>query len=587
MNIIIFDFEVFKKDVLLGAIILDQDNKSLFQSWNKEKIKEFYKKHVNDIWIGHNNEYYDNLILQSIVNNKDPYETSVNLIEKEKKEYLNIKLYYYDLMKFHMGSLKAIEAFVGKNISETEVDFNLDRELTEKEKKLTEKYNLDDLMQTTDDFNWLQDEFSLRLDIIKEFNLSLDYLCVTEARLAAKVLGAKRIKGIENEVVNPIKWNNLKLKNEKILNYYLNREYASGKSLEVTLCNTPHKIQAGGIHGAMNNIYRESCYYLDVSGYYNLIMINFNLLPRSIPEEGKKLYEQMYHEQLRLKKINPTKRQVYKVILLAVFGAMNNEYCDFYDPYQGDLVRLTGQMFLSDLLEKMEGKIECIQSNTDGIMLNPLPGHTIEEIKEITDEWCKRTGFVLKFDKIYELFQRDVNNYIYKDERGEIHVKGEAVKYYDCYTNPFKAESYRSKEPMIISKCIVEFLMNDKTPEEVVQENKFDFRMFQYICKKNSFDWLEYEESNVVTGEVKVIKLQNVNRAFALKSKVLSGMIYKRRKEGKLQKAKVSNLPPSVFVYNENIKSVRSEAEFWELVRIIDYDYYIKRAYERIEEFIK
>lgn len=586
MNIIIFDFEVFKKDTLLGCIILNEGEETLVQLWDLNEIKKFYNEHKKDIWIGHNNEYYDNLILQSIIRNKDPYETSVNLIERNKKEYLNIELYYYDLMKFHMGSLKSIEAFVGKNISETEVSFDLDRPLTEKEKLLTESYNRDDLNQTLEDFEYLKDEFMLRLDIIKEFNLTLNELCVTEAKLASKVLKAKKIDDIAYRVINPIKWKNLQIKNQDILKYYLNREYAQGKSLEVTLCGTPHKIQAGGIHGALNNIYRKECYYLDVSGYYNLIMINFNLLPRSIPEEGRQLYEYMYHEQLRLKKINPRKRAVYKIILLAVFGAMNNEYCEFYDPYQGDLVRLTGQMFLSDLLEKMEGKIECLQSNTDGIMLNPLPGHTVDEIKAITDEWCERTGFVLKFEKIYDLFQRDVNNYIYKDEKGEIHVKGEAVKYYNCYDNPFTAESYRSKEPMIISKCIVEFLLNGKTPEEIIEENKLNLKMFQYIAKKNSFDWLEYEESNSVTGEVKIIRLQNVNRVFALKSKIITGMVYKRRKEGKLQKSKVSNLPPNVFVFNENISDITRQNKFWDLIDIIDYDYYVRRAYERIEEFV-
>ena len=37
-KIIIFDFEVFKYDVLLGADILDGNSRTRMQTWNKEEI---------------------------------------------------------------------------------------------------------------------------------------------------------------------------------------------------------------------------------------------------------------------------------------------------------------------------------------------------------------------------------------------------------------------------------------------------------------------------------------------------------------------------------------------------------------------
>ena len=59
-------------------------------------------------------------------------------------------------------------------------------------------------------------------------------------------------------------------------------------------------------------------------------------------------------------------------------------------------------------------------------------------------------------------------------------------------------------------------------------------------------------------------------------------MVYKYKKDGK--KAKVSNLPDNVFVYNND---VRESSALKELENKIDYQYYIDRAYERIAEFIK
>ena len=147
-SLIIFDFEVFKYDTLLGAKIINNDNVQLYQTWNLEEIKEFYNNHKdNSIWIGHNNSGYDNWILSSIVRNKNPYKTSKDIIENGRRfkfENLPIKLYYYDLMAVKQTSLKTLEAFEGKNISESEVDFDIDRPLTDLEKQLTESYNRDD-----------------------------------------------------------------------------------------------------------------------------------------------------------------------------------------------------------------------------------------------------------------------------------------------------------------------------------------------------------------------------------------------------------------------------------------------------------
>lgn len=583
-NIIIFDFEVFAKDTLLGAIVVGGKEKKYYQTWNLEEMKKFYSNYVDDIWIGHNNEYYDNLILQAVVKNQNPKKVSDDIVEKKKRGRLIIPLKYYDLMKFHMGSLKVMEAFTGKNISESEVDFNLNRPLTEEEKKSTEKYNRDDLDQTFENFISLLDEFSLRMDLINEFNLPAKYLCATQARVAAKVLGAEFHDELQSLPVYPKLYDQLKVENQEVIDFYMNRKYAEkGAGLKLDFGGTPHLMKAGGMHGAIENCFFKRVKYLDVSGYYNLVMINFNLLPRSIPDEGKKLYEYMYHEQLRLKKINPKKRGVYKIILLAVFGAMNNEYCEFCDPWHGDLVRLTGQLFLIDLLEKLTPVAKIVQSNTDGIMCVPLEGHTEDEIKVVVDEWQNRTGFVLKFDTIFNLYQRDVNNYIYQHEDGTIETKGEAVKYYGGYDNPYEKNAYMSKEPLIISKCIVNYCVYNKEPEETIEEEKQNLRMFQSIIKKGTFDWLDYEETDLNTKETKVSKIQHVNRGFAWKSDNKRGVVYKRKYEGKVTKSKIGGIPDNIFIYNDDINSIDV---YEKLKDKIDWSYYVARAYERIWDFI-
>ena len=65
MNVVIFDFEVFKYDTLLGTLTINGDNLVYKQMWSLDEIKNFYKAHIDDIWVGHNNDAYDNHILKA------------------------------------------------------------------------------------------------------------------------------------------------------------------------------------------------------------------------------------------------------------------------------------------------------------------------------------------------------------------------------------------------------------------------------------------------------------------------------------------------------------------------------------------
>lgn len=604
MKIIIFDYEVFKYDTLLGALLINEDNsQKLFQTWDVKEIENFYLEHENCFWIGHNNINYDNIILEGVLNHKKPYDVNLKIITSNFRPKSRVPKFNYDLMNNDFYSLKVTEAAVGKNISETEVDFNLDRHLTEEEKKSTEGYNKDDLYQTFDNFNspTLYGTMSTRLDVINEFNLDMSYLCATETKLAELVLGAKPIPGIQYKKILPHMYDNLQLKNKQLIDFYMREAFRKGETEIIEVCGAKIKIGAGGAHSAIEKYYSPKFLYFDVSGYYNLIMLNCDLLPRTMPEESKELYRKLYYKQLEYKKTNPKKRAALKVVLLAVFGAMTNEYTAFYDPEKGTLVTITGILFICDLLEKLEGLITVIQTNTDGIMIEPLDWNDYDKIISIVEEWEKRTGFVIKKELKYNLWQRDVNNYFFVEENGKVYTKGEAVRTYNNYDDIFNRRTFDSKEPLIVAKSIVDYLLYNITPEETIEKNKRNLRLFQCICKKNSYDYLEYEESkalkdennnyilnkkNQIVYELTICKrVQNVNRVFARKDIDILGMIYKHKidKKGKHCKSKVSNLPNSIFIYNNEILS---EETVNKLIEEIDYDYYVKRSYERILEFV-
>ena len=586
MNIIIFDYEVFRYDTLLGMLIINDDGStSIKQIWNLDEQRRFYLTHLNCLWVGHNNDAYDNHILAAVANGiTDIYKVSKTLISKQFRPKANLDCVTYDLMCCRFYSLKMTELLVGKAIHTTEVDFNLNRQLTDEEKLQTEAYNKDDLLQTYSNFNELFDQIALRLSLIQEFKIDKKFLTATEARLAALALHSRQIPGIENQYIAPKIYDTLQIKNQDVIAFYLNEGFRKGKHITVNLCGVEHSLGSGGIHAARNKCHETDILYLDVSGYYNLVMINYNLLPRTIPEEGKKLYEYMYHEQLKLKGVNDTKRWVYKTVLLAVFGASINEHTDFYDPQIGTLITITGQLFLVDLLEKLEGKIKLIQSNTDGIMIKPLPGYTDEQVLAIVEEWCHRTGFVIKPKKIAELHQRDVNNYCYRLKDGSTATKGDA--FIGCWAvdEPVKNEFYTSKETAIVAKAVFAYFMDGTPVEETVYKNKDYLRYFQFLCKKLSYDYCEYttydKQGNIIANE----RISDLNRGFALKSTDTVSIInkFKVDNNGKLKKAKMPNMPDSYFIYNDEILS---EEAVKKLQSKIDYNYYIERAYKRISEF--
>ena len=341
---------------------------------------------------------------------------------------------------------------------------------------------------------------------------------------------------------------------------------------------------SGGIHAAIKKCHETDIIYLDVSGYYNLVMINYNLLPRTIPEEGKKLYEYMYHQQLKLKGVDDAKRWVYKTILLSVFGASMNKYTDFYDPQIGSLITITGQMFLVDLLEKLDGKVKLVQSNTDGIMVKPLQNSSKEEILNIVKEWCTRTGFVIKPKEIAEIYQRDVNCYCYRLADGSTDIKGDAFVGTWAIDEPVKNEFYTSKEPAVIAKAIFAYFMDNIKVEDTVSKYKDNLLYFQYICKKISYEYCTYDTTDVKTNITTSKKISDLNRAFALKFNGTINMIYKHKnRQGKDCKTKLSNVPDNLFIYNAD---VLSKENVLELQKKIDYQFYVNRTYKRILEFI-
>lgn len=592
MNIAIFDFEVFRYDTLLGYGFVDlkTGNIDFKQTWSLDEMRELYNTYAADtIWVGWNSNHYDDLIYEVIVKNTmSPFVKSKELIGKKWKPFCRFPFFGYDLLNGFLNppSLKLTEALEGDSIDTTEVDFDLQRPLTPEERRQTERYNLSDLKRTYKNFCKFKGKFELRLSMINEFKIPLqDGLHMTGTQIAAAALGAKAIPGIENQKIKPVLYPTLQVKNQEVIDWFLNEKFREKENIRINICNTTVNFAAGGAHSECDKYHVSKAMYADISGYYNLVMMNFDLLPRTLGEPGKELYNFMYHEQLRLKKIDPAKRKIYKTVCLSVFGAMNNEHTDFYDPQKALLVTSSGEMFMLDLLEKLDGLGTAFNINTDGIMFEPFDWKDEEKIRNIIQEWVDRNGFSVKTGIITDYHGRDVNCYVMHEPDGSVCFKGEATKNYDISDEAFAEGSFfNCKEPPIIAKGIVAAFLDGILPEQFVANNRDDMRLYQYTCKKNSYDYLMYKMTTLSDGSTAEYEIQSPSRCFVKKGVDTVGTVIKHRTvKGKHSFAKVQSLPQSVFVWNKEILSPEAVKE---ISKQLDYDYYVNRIYQRINEYL-
>lgn len=58
---LVYDFEVFKHNTLLG--VLNTENGEVIQLWNIPDIKKLAQENLEEIWVGYNCEHYDKILL--------------------------------------------------------------------------------------------------------------------------------------------------------------------------------------------------------------------------------------------------------------------------------------------------------------------------------------------------------------------------------------------------------------------------------------------------------------------------------------------------------------------------------------------
>lgn len=566
MSLSFIDFEVFAHDWLVVIMRPDTQEEVVIIN-DKNKLDEYYQAHKDDIYVGYNIRNYDQFIFKAILCGLNPKDVNDYIICEGGNGYSystlfrNINLNIFDAQTNRAYGLKQLEGFMGDDIEETSVPFDIDRKLTAKELSDVVHYCKHDVAETMMVFMHRYEEFTSQLEMVKTFNLPLSDMSKSKAQLSAKILDANR-KSYDDEFNFVIPKNKI-TKYKKVVEWYQddnNKDYE--KNLEIDIARVPHIFAWGGLHGARPN-YRSKGYFInvDVASYYPSMMIECGYSSRNIADAEK--FKEIYHTRLKYKAEKNPKQAPLKIVLNSTYGAMKDKYNPLYDPLMANNVCVTGQLWLLDLIEHLEPYCDIIQSNTDGILVKLRANNDKEAdeqyqiVDDICFEWEQRTGMNLEFDEFVEVIQKDVNNYIIIDKDGKYKSKGAYVKKLDVldYDLP------------IVNKALVNYFVNGVSIDETIN-NCDSLIEFQKIVKvSGNYDYAMHGDQ---------VLENKCFRVFASNTFGNKG-IYKV-KEGK-NPEKFANTPENCFIDNSNIKNKKCP-------RTLDKQWYIDMANTRLFQFL-
>lgn len=575
-----YDFEVFKYDWLV--VVLDMTSKKKHVIINApDELKALYEQNVNDIWVGFNSRHYDQYIFKAILCGFDPKKVNDYIIVKGKPgwQYSSLFRSYplnnYDVMMNIDRGLKVFEGFMGNSIKETSVDFNIDRKLTPEEIKETVKYCTHDVEQTVQVFLQRKADFEAHLSLVKIASgntLDLSLIGKTKPQLSAIILEARKSEYIDEfDIDFP---DTLQIsKYREVMEWYMNpnnRRYTDDKGkkmqLNTMIAGVPHTFAWGGVHGAKEQ-YCGTGYYLmaDVASLYPSLMIRYNLHSRSMKDP--KRFVDIYNTRLKYKVEKNPLQLPLKLLLNSTYGVMKDKNNALYDPRQANRVCVYGQLLILDLIEKLEGYCELIQSNTDGILIKLPDGSqkTYDLIDDICFEWEQRTGLTLEFDEYHKVFQKDVNNYLILphgelyDENGKPLWKSKGA-----YVKKLSNLDY---DLPIVNRAMIEYMVHG-TPVEQTIEQCNELKEFQLVSK------ISNKYTCILHGEQPVN--EKCVRLFASKDAADLGVKKVHAATGKA--AKLQNSPEHCFIFNDEVNGVAVPAK-------LDKQWYAHLADRRLKDF--
>lgn len=622
MRIIVYDIEVFKYDNIVVFYDTSTHKWSVFHNDN-DGVRNFMLQ-PNAIFCGFNNKHYDNHIIKAMCCGASPeLVKQINdfIIVDDRPGwehyFLRQNKFWFDSFDLmddtQLGtSLKHIEAHLGWDIEESEVDFDIDRPLTQEEIDKTIFYCKHDVKATakllTLRKNYL--ECKIHLGSLCSTPLSpAQALYCTNARLAAKFLDAtyvQRYDGREYEYPSNLRKELIPSEVlaffEQILDPSIPDDVLFKRKLEIFIGFCLCVFAWGGVHGSLTQFHIVAdddtvIQNRDVSSLYPSLLDLYNYISRNCADPNK--FRNTKNERLEAKRRGDKKTaNTLKNPLNVTSGAMDQPTNPLYDPRNARSMRISGQLFLTTLVMELIQKcktFKLINFNTDGLAYS-VSKKELPLVDEICANWEASTSFELETDNIKEMWVKDVNNLMFIDTNGKIKTVGgylnygiaekgawkinndftivkDAVIAYFAYGTPVEETIYGCDDIFkfqIIAKAGGGYKSVFRVPPDFEQRKKAwarenRFRDNNGPWKYPSLKWDNYDGPRC--------QVQRVNRVYASTNPKM-GTLVKVKPDGTV--GKIGGLPESCIIDNKNKLTLND----------VDRDWYVNLAKKYISDYL-
>ena len=214
---------------------------------------------------------------------------------------------------------------------------------------------------------------------------------------------------------------------------------------------------------------------------------------------------------------------------------------------------------LLDLIEHLEAvpSFELIQSNTDGLIIK-IHRDDFDAVDDVCYEWESRCNMELEFDCIQEIWQGDVNNYVFTQFDGKVERKGAYVKELSPMDNDLP----------IINKALINCMLHGIPVEQTIRSEK-SLIAFQKICKLSSkYDYVTHNGEKYFNKCYRVFASRNPS----------DGPV-KKIKSADKRSDKFGNTSLHSFIENGDISDRVIPSK-------LDIDWYIELAEKRLVKFM-
>ena len=612
MKTYILDIETYKELILYCFYDFYSDECIIFEvSKNKNELKDIYDfiKNQQLRIITFNGIHFDSVITNYIVTeyNKlsklsvldfcsEIYRASQVIINSDNNQNEFYKYKYHKLYEeIDVFLLVSKGLRISKKLSLKFYAYNLDMDimempvyhgkvgLTDTDINLVRKYVRQDVNVTKELALKKREEINLRFWIRKEYGL--DCLSWDAPKIASELLldsfckktlpknislydYKKLIRNRKYEKPSQIRLGdfipNIQFKNKQFQDLYneiCNSYNTFSKEIIVRNydgSNIKLQYSVGGLHSVnCNEKYvtkgNTEIIDIDVQSMYPNLIKNLKSFNNDFGTHLLELYSDIIDQRVLAKKNKEkVKDTFFKLILNATSGILDNQYSWIYSPEQILALRITGQLYITKLIEEcINNNIKIVSVNTDGITLE-LNSNDKRKLIDIVTDVESEINLLFEYTFYKFINYKSVNDYIALTDDDKIKIKGEYV---------YEKQLEGSNEFLIIPIALKEFYVNGIPIENTIKNhnNIFDFCMGKKIDKQYSV----YYNGN---------KIQQLNRIYVSKK----GAYLYKQKTGKSTMENVLKDTP-VCIYNTPDNKTPQELQ-------VDFSYYIKKANEKLME---